>query len=151
MLNKRKASVPLNMTKVFININVQDHPQIRGKSAGLSNLFCQKMSNTKRKWMTRKQWLFFGSWITHVTCVPEYLTFIVLFPPVQFGAWTSVTTTLEFGHKDWLLSLENLQTFYQSGVYTRQKDKMTKWQNDKMTKKTNESKNQLLISRKYLR
>ena len=138
MLNKRKASVPLNMTKVFININVQDHPQIRGKSAGLSNLFCQKMSNTKRKWMTRKQWLFFGSWITHVTCVPEYLTFIVLFPPVQFGAWTSVTTTLEFGHKDWLLSLENLQTFYQSGVYTRQKDKMTKWQNDKMTKWQND-------------
>ena len=50
----------------------------------------------------------------------------------DLGQWVSqsVTATLEFRHKEWLLTLETFQTFYQRDVWTkktkRQKDKKTK-------------------------
>ena len=65
----------------------------------------------------------------------------------DLGQWVtdsvtdSVSATLEFWHKEWLLRLRTLQMFDQQGVQTkRQKDKKTTWQKDNMTKRQHDKK-----------
>ena len=59
-----------------------------------------------------------------------------------------MTATLEFGHKGWLLSIETLQTFVQSGKKTkRQKGKKTKrqkYRNTEIQKDKNHKMNLIL-------